>query len=122
MVSNYSSEFFTMFKKPVIFLLPLLILAVGCSKKTNVVDTASGPQQSHTMQEISEANNNSKCWVVIHGYVYDLTNWINKHPGGPNKILQICGTDATTVFDNQHEGEGRPAETLKAYQIGKLTP
>ncbi len=30
-------------------------------------------------------------WIVIHGMVYDVTNFLNSHPGGPESILQRAG-------------------------------
>ena len=39
------------------------------------------------------------CWVVLYGRVYDVTNFIEAHPGGRNIILQLAGQDATDSYD-----------------------
>ena len=40
--------------------------------------------------------------VKIHNKYYELSNFINKHPGG-TKILESCeGIDATAAFESYH--------------------
>ena len=72
------------------------------------------------MAQVATHNSASSCWTAIRGGVYDLTKWIPMHPGGAANILQICGKDGTAAFDGQHEGQGRPENTLAKYQIGTL--
>lgn len=60
------------------------------------------------------------CWSVVNGNVYDLTDWIARHPGGSGNIIRMCGVDATADFDRQHGGQGRPESELKAYLLGAL--
>ncbi|MEO0118779.1 MAG: cytochrome b5-like heme/steroid binding domain-containing protein [candidate division WOR-3 bacterium] len=48
-----------------------------------------------TMEEISKHNSKENCWTVIRGKVYGLTQWIDEHLGGADKILSICGKDGT---------------------------
>lgn len=74
----------------------------------------------YTLQEVSERNSQSDCWVAIDGGVYDLTMWIRSHPGGSAAILQLCGTDGTQMFLGQHGGQARPASALDGYYIGPL--
>ena len=50
--------------------------------------------------------------------MYDLTEFVTRHPGGKNKILDICGRDGTSAFQGQHEGERKPATILANYRIG----
>lgn len=69
--------------------------------------------QTHATQE--------SCRAAIDGKVYDLTAWISRHPGGPDKILGICGTDATEAFSAQHGGDQRPENQLMNFEIGVLT-
>src|SRR5262245_25403033 len=42
------------------------------------------------------------CWVVIHGRVYDLTQFLPEHPGGAGTILMYAGKDASEAFDSIH--------------------
>jgi cytochrome b involved in lipid metabolism len=54
----------------------------------------------------------------VRSNVYDLTSWIDQHPGGAEAILSMCGRDATTDFENQHGGQRRPENELQGFEIG----
>ena len=62
----------------------------------------------------------SSCWTVIRGEVYDLTEWISKHPGGADKIIQLCGIDGTAKFVGQHGGSEKQETALATFKIGVL--
>jgi cytochrome b involved in lipid metabolism len=42
------------------------------------------------------------CWMVIHGKVYDLTDFSKNHPGGAYLIQKMAGKDATKTFSVFH--------------------
>ncbi|OJI99648.1 hypothetical protein ASPVEDRAFT_39052 [Aspergillus versicolor CBS 583.65] len=42
------------------------------------------------------------CWVGINGEIWDLTSFLNEHPGGPSIILKHAGRDATDAFLEVH--------------------
>ncbi|KAL1602794.1 hypothetical protein SLS60_006215 [Paraconiothyrium brasiliense] len=44
-------------------------------------------------------------WCIIDHKVYDLTDFIDAHPGGSVVLEQVAGTDATTAFYNLHRQE-----------------
>jgi cytochrome b involved in lipid metabolism len=77
-------------------------------------------EKTYTMEEISKHNSKESCWTVIRGDVYDLTNWIEKHPGGADKILRLCGKDGTDLFIKQHGGKEKPEKILEGFEIGTL--
>lgn len=52
--------------------------------------------------EVQRHSSFDDCWVVIHGKVYDLTDFLKKHPGGAPQILQYAGKDATSAFSQVH--------------------
>lgn len=58
--------------------------------------------KSYTMDEVRKHNKDSDCFVVLHGKVYDVTNFLNDHPGGKKAIMLYAGKDATTEFDMLH--------------------
>lgn len=72
------------------------------------------------MTEVAMHNSASSCWSAINGSVYDLTSWIGKHPGGQQAILSICGKDGSAAFNDQHDGQRRPANELAGFKIGLL--
>jgi cytochrome b involved in lipid metabolism len=74
----------------------------------------------HSMEEVLKHDNADSCWTVVRDSVYDLTDWIDQHPGGADKILALCGKDGTEAFTNKHGGETRPEDKLAGFMIGKL--
>lgn len=83
--------------------------------------TASGGAAVvYTMDQVTQHADESSCWSVVDGGVYDLTNWIGQHPGGSDRILEICGTDASSAFDAEHSADSRPKDVLASYRIGTL--
>jgi len=62
--------------------------------KNNTISTTP----SYTLAEVSQHNNETSCWTVIDGKIYDITSYIYSHPAGVNKILQGCGVDATRMY------------------------
>lgn len=46
------------------------------------------------------------CWLLIHGNVYDLTTFMNDHPGGAKVLLKNSGLqDATSEFSKFHPSD-----------------
>ena len=80
--------------------------------------TASNP--GYTMAQVKANNSRQSCWTIIDNYVYDLTRWINSHPGGASAILSLCGVDGSAAFNAQHENQSKPAVRLDFYKLGPL--
>lgn len=55
-----------------------------------------------TVEELLKHNKLDDCWILIHGKVYDVTTFLESHPGGAHKILEYAGKDATEFFDKIH--------------------
>ena len=51
--------------------------------------------ETFSWEEIKRHSNSASRWIVIDKNVYDITNWIKRHPGGPRVISHYGGQDAT---------------------------
>ncbi|GAM23221.1 hypothetical protein SAMD00019534_063960 [Acytostelium subglobosum LB1] len=51
-----------------------------------------------TLEEVAKHNKREDCWVIIHGKVYNVTSYIDRHPGGL-VIMANAGKDSSTLFD-----------------------
>ncbi len=83
--------------------------------------TPTGDLKYYTMADISRHATEVSCWTTIDATVYDVTSFIDKHPGGKDKILGICGKDGTSAFTGQHDGQQAPMSQLLKLRIGFLT-
>ncbi|KAJ0159204.1 (S)-mandelate dehydrogenase, mitochondrial [Colletotrichum tanaceti] len=52
--------------------------------------------------EVAKNNTRDSCWVVVHGQVWDVTEFLDEHPGGANLIIKCAGRDATEDYDSIH--------------------
>ncbi|NXH87049.1 CYB5B protein, partial [Edolisoma coerulescens] len=73
------------------------------------------------LEEVGKRNSNRETWLVIHGRVYDVTRFLEEHPGGEEVLLEQAGRDATESFEDVgHSTDAR--EMLKQYYIGEVHP
>jgi len=73
-----------------------------------------------TLDEVKKHNSADDCWSIIDGNVYDLTNWVNSHPGGSSRITSICGKDGSSNFLGQHSNSNSAKSQLTRFELGKL--
>ncbi|KAJ3010707.1 UNVERIFIED_CONTAM: hypothetical protein HDU68_002015, partial [Siphonaria sp. JEL0065] len=55
-----------------------------------------------TRSEISKHNTPDDAWLLIDGKVYDITSFLEAHPGGRRVLLPHLGQDASSIFHNFH--------------------
>jgi uncharacterized membrane protein len=100
------------------------LAALNASSSTNAAKPAptatSKVAGTYNAADLKKHATAASCWSAINGNVYDLTKWINRHPGGASVIKGLCGRDGTAGFNGQHGGQPRPASELAAYKIGKF--
>jgi len=73
-----------------------------------------------TLDEVKKHNSAGDCWSIIDGNVYDLTNWVESHPGGNERITAICGKDGTSSFLGKHSNSNSAKSQLNRFELGKL--
>ncbi|MFM1758533.1 MAG: hypothetical protein RL193_1110 [Actinomycetota bacterium] len=96
----------------------------AASTSTQTPSKSATPAASisgYTLAQVRANNSRQSCWSIIDNYVYDLTSWINSHPGGASAILSLCGADGTSAFNSQHENQSKPAVRLETYRLGPLS-
>lgn len=57
--------------------------------------------KKHTLEDCKAHNKEEDCWLVISGKVYDVTQFLDEHPGGFDIVLAATGT-ADCMPDLQH--------------------
>ena len=73
-----------------------------------------------SISEIKTHNSKLDCWSIVNGNVYNLTSFVQKHPGGAAVIANICGKDGTNAFSNQHNTQSKPNNVLSGFLLGPL--
>lgn len=83
-------------------------------------EVSGAANATYTLDDVAKHASSGDCWVAVNGNVYDLTKWEDQHPGGKDKIVKLCGTDATSAFSSQHDTQPAPNAALMGFQIGTL--
>ena len=77
----------------------------------------------YSLQEVEKNNTREKLWTYYKDKVYDITKWVDLHPGG-EIILKAGGRDLEKVWkENQlewHANNSAILERLSQYEIGIL--
>lgn len=69
---------------------------------------------AYTPTQVREHDSVSDCWTIIEGNVYDLTSYIDRHPGG-TEIERACGKDASELFTTRQLPDGQPIGSGSAH-------
>jgi cytochrome b involved in lipid metabolism len=73
----------------------------------------------YSYAEVKKHNNNKSCWIIIHNEIFDVTKFLNEHPGGEEVLLEQAGKDASEPFEDVgHSTDAR--EMMKKYKVGEL--
>ena len=86
-------------------------------KVTPKIDYDELPQ--FTLAEVSEHWMPNDCWIVVFDRVYDVTDFVDQHPGGAYIMQEHAGRDATMVFRGSRHGPDA-YDMLDKYLIGVL--
>ncbi|EGV65053.1 Delta 8 Fatty Acid Desaturase [Yamadazyma tenuis] len=71
-----------------------------------------------TSQDVVDLMARDRAVVVYRGNVLDLTNWLQRHPGGDKAVLHMVGRDATDEMIAYH---GRDTvKTFMKWRIGRV--
>nr|BAB17853.1 cytochrome b5 [Polyandrocarpa misakiensis] len=72
-------------------------------------------------EEVKQHNSIKSAWNVIHNKVYDVTKFLEDHPGGEEVLLEQAGKNATEAFEDV--GHSSDARSLaEEHLIGELHP
>ncbi|NP_001279243.1 cytochrome b5 [Callorhinchus milii] len=75
----------------------------------------------YTLKEVEQHNSFVSNWIIIHHNVYDVTKFLEEHPGGEEVLREQGGGDATEAFEDV--GHSTDAQELrKQYIIGEVHP
>ena len=79
----------------------------------------SGGYKEYTMEEVAQHNALPSVWSVYNGDVYDITMYINVHPGGKKILEKVYGKDMTPLFNKFH-GYIKIANMIGPLKIGTV--
>ncbi|GLJ30234.1 hypothetical protein SUGI_0598110 [Cryptomeria japonica] len=72
-----------------------------------------------TLKQVSAHKTKEDCWFVIDGKVYDVTKFLEEHPGGEEVLVEASGRDATQDFEDIGHSQAAK-EMMDTYLVGVL--
>ncbi|XVE73655.1 hypothetical protein DITRI_Ditri11bG0136200 [Diplodiscus trichospermus] len=70
-------------------------------------------------EDVAKHKERNQCWLLISGKVYDVTAFLEEHPGGDEVLLAASGKDATEDFEDVgHSDDAK--ELMQTYYIGEI--
>ncbi|KMZ75304.1 Cytochrome b5 [Zostera marina] len=73
----------------------------------------------YSFDEVAQHNLPKDCWLIMNGKVYDVTAFMDDHPGGDEVLLAATGKDATSDFDDiGHSNSAK--EMVDKYYLGEI--
>ena len=88
------------------------------SSSSSSSDEKKASLPTFTLADISKHNKQSDCWIAMNGGVYNATEFLDEHPGGPELIMQHAGKDATQDFSSIHSSSA--FKLIEKLRIGSL--
>ena len=76
------------------------------------------PTGPFTVAQVAEHKTRDDAWLIIDGKVYDVTDFVDDHPGG-DSILDNAGADSSAGFHGDQHPE-TVAEAVEEFYIGEL--
>jgi cytochrome b involved in lipid metabolism len=97
----------------------------------NTVDSVEQPQvevgiscsaQYYTLVDVADHFDVADCWFLLYDMIFNMTDYVDIHPGGSRKIYEECGTNATLTYIDQwgHDMELLGLEGMEKYMLGRL--
>lgn len=71
----------------------------------------------YTRNEVSEHCFEGDVWIIIRDRVYDVSSFVDRHPGGSEIMFDYAGMDATDAFESLGHSEDARKLVLK-FDIG----
>ncbi|KAM5284602.1 cytochrome b5 reductase 4 isoform 8-T10 [Hipposideros larvatus] len=72
-----------------------------------------------TEEELQKHNKKDDCWICIRGFVYNVSPYMEYHPGGEDELMRAAGSDGTDLFDQVHRWVNYES-MLKECLVGKM--
>ncbi|CDO74186.1 hypothetical protein BN946_scf185043.g238 [Trametes cinnabarina] len=84
--------------------------------------STSAVKTTFTVEEVAQHNKPGDLWIIIDAKVYDVSKFVNLHPGGAGVLLakNVAGKDATEAFFGLHRHEVLLKPQYARLQIGTV--
>ncbi|QCE02525.1 cytochrome-b5 reductase [Vigna unguiculata] len=93
-----------------------LLLSILSSVEEAVMGSST---KTFTFEEVAKHNHKKDCWIIIKGKAYDVTPFLDDHPGGDEVLVTATEKDATTDFEDIGHSDAA-VEMMQTYFVGNV--
>lgn len=78
---------------------------------------------TYTLTDVELHNTAKSCYITIGRRVYDVTEFVDDHPGGSELVVDYAGRDATEIMEDEvsHKHTEAAYQILMGYHIGFIS-
>lgn len=73
----------------------------------------------YSEHEVARHNTKDDLWIIVDGYVYDVTKYVDRHPGGEEALLRKPGKDNSEGFHGPQHPDSVQS-TIKRFIVGRI--
>lgn len=103
-------------------ILGFFVLKSRRNRKSGPVKQVAANQakvsKTYNKAEVASHNKRADCWIIIKDKVYDVTSYVEEHPGG-DAIMDHAGDDSTKGFYGPQHAT-RVFDMIEDFYIGDL--
>ena len=75
--------------------------------------------KTFTISDVEKHTSEKDAWLIIEDKVYNVTDYLNEHPGGSEILMDVAGQDASDMFESiGHSNDAR--KHLEKLLVGDL--
>lgn len=93
-------------------------------KRIPLKTTKENFTNKYSLDEVKDHNKEDDLWTIYRGNIYDITHFVNSHPGGKSNILKCAGKDIEKVWKELgyefHLNSSDIIKTVKKNKVGSL--
>lgn len=101
----------------------LTLLVIFSESDTLSADAAVAHNNEYTWQEVAKHNTGDSAWVIVKNEVYDITSFLDRHPGGREMLLLSAGRECTDLFTMYHwwDDGTKARAVMEKLRVGTFT-
>ena len=61
-----------------------------------------------SMSDVAKHSKTDDCWIAINGDAYNVSDFMDEHPGGAKVLMVYAGKDASDDFNMPHKPDILP--------------
>uniref|UniRef100_A0A8C1XV63 Fatty acid desaturase 2 n=1 Tax=Cyprinus carpio TaxID=7962 RepID=A0A8C1XV63_CYPCA len=92
----------------------------GGGQQTDRITGTNTRFSTYTWEEVQKHTKSGDQWIVVERKVYNVSQWVKRHPGGLRIIGHYAGEDATEAFTAFHPDLPLVRKYMKPLLIGEL--